>query len=206
MIVTVIPAATMAISLAQAKAHCRVDDTDSDAVITGFIRAATEYVSERTGLTLQPTTLQYRADRWSCLGGWRSSWWLQLPRSPVRDVTAITYFDVDGIEQTIAPSSYSWEPTNSGAYIWFGKTYSLPALEAGRPSAVRVMFEAGFNDPADNDTGSDPSLILPERLQQAMLLLIGHWFENRETVTIAATFSEVPVAMEALIETLRVFR
>lgn len=203
---TLVRATTLPVSLVEVKAHVRVDDTESDVVLVMMLDAAIEYVSERTARTLQPMTFQARLDDWPCLGGWRTSFWMKLDKFPIRDVEAISYLDVDGAEQTVAPSNYSWEPTTTGADIWFDKMYSMPSLEEDRRGAVRVRFTAGYNSPADNDTGADPDLVVPVQIKQAILLLVGHWFENREAVTIAANFSEVPLALETLVENMRIYR
>jgi len=59
---------------------------------------------------------------------------------------------------------------------------------------IRVEYRAGYGDAAVN---------VPQAMRQAMLLLIGHWYRQRET---AATVSqaEVPYAVKALCDTYRV--
>ena len=57
-------------------------------------------------------------------------------------------------------------------------------LRAVRP--VEVVYEAGFTE-------------LPKALRQAMLLMIGHWYTNRETVITGSTTAvEVPLAARTL--------
>ena len=45
----------------------------------------------------------------------------------------------------------------------------------------------------------DDHLLLDDDIRLAMLLLIGHWFANREAVS-DKSFSEVPLAVDALLQ------
>lgn len=49
------------------------------------------------------------------------------------------------------------------------------------------------------------ALVLDDDLTTAMLLLIGHWYENREAVAMGTTATQVPMAVEALITPYRHF-
>ncbi|ENM8055589.1 MULTISPECIES: head-tail connector protein [Klebsiella] len=52
----------------------------------------------------------------------------------------------------------------------------------------------------------DADSILPGGdVKAAMLLLIGHWYANRETVSVGQTVAEVPFAVEALLQPYRIY-
>lgn len=52
----------------------------------------------------------------------------------------------------------------------------------------------------------DEDPILPgDDVKAAMLLLIGHWYANRETVSVGQTVAEVPFAVEALLQPYRIY-
>ncbi|HBR2090986.1 TPA: phage gp6-like head-tail connector protein [Klebsiella quasipneumoniae subsp. quasipneumoniae] len=52
----------------------------------------------------------------------------------------------------------------------------------------------------------DADSILPGcDVKAAMLLLIGHWYANRETVSVGQTVAEVPFAVEALLQPYRIY-
>ena len=66
----------------------------------------------------------------------------------------------------------------------------------------RKLYEAeespGYAEDADS--------ILPGGdVKAAMLLLIGHWYANRETVSGGQTVAEVPFAVEALLQPYRIY-
>ncbi|HFS7074846.1 TPA: head-tail connector protein, partial [Enterobacter hormaechei] len=47
--------------------------------------------------------------------------------------------------------------------------------------------------------------LLNDDVKAAMLLLIGHWYANRESVAIGQTVAEVPLAVEALLQPYRIY-
>jgi uncharacterized phiE125 gp8 family phage protein len=40
---------------------------------------------------------------------------------------------------------------------------------------------------------------VPQEYKQAILLLLGHWYENREQVTVGEVAREIPMGVEALL-------
>lgn len=183
------------VSLAEAKAHLRVDIADDDGLIAGYILAARVHVEQHLNRVLIAQTWDYTLDY-----GWPSKTWkcerVTLPLSPVMSVTSITYVASDGSSQTLDPSQYKVVNLDTG------ETAIVPAYGASWPSARREMgavvvrFVAGY--------GTQPGGI-PEPIRQAMLLLIGHWYENREAVNVGNIVSELPLACSALLFPYRVF-
>lgn len=52
----------------------------------------------------------------------------------------------------------------------------------------------------------DPApILLNDDVKAAMLLLIGHWYANRESVVVGQTVAEVPFAVEALLQPYRIY-
>lgn len=52
----------------------------------------------------------------------------------------------------------------------------------------------------------DPApILLNYDVKAAMLLLIGHWYANRESVAVGQTVAEVPFAVEALLQPYRIY-
>jgi uncharacterized phiE125 gp8 family phage protein len=63
-------------------------------------------------------------------------------------------------------------------------------------TAVHVELDAqGFGERWED---------VPESLRHAVLLLIGHWYTNREAIAVGVTAMEMPMAVEALIAPWRV--
>jgi uncharacterized phiE125 gp8 family phage protein len=56
----------------------------------------------------------------------------------------------------------------------------------------------------DDGTGTHYLGIVPEPIRQAMLLLVGHWYEHREQAS-PASIEQIPVAAQSLLAPYRVF-
>jgi uncharacterized phiE125 gp8 family phage protein len=112
-----------------------------------------------------------------------------LERPPLQSVVSITYVDTTGATQTLDPSQYQ-----VGAYKKLGaieEAYSCtwPAVRC-QMDAISVQYTAGY---AGN---------IPETIRQAILLLAGHFYENRSATVISATrmsVSELPIGIDALL-------
>ena len=181
---TTAPAVTP-VSLSEAKAHLRVLTTDEDTLITSLISAATEYLDGRHGIlgrALITQAWEYRFDRFPL------SQCFQIPLPPLQSVEAVKYIDDNGVEQTLATDQYVVETAEFVGRIRAAYDVTWPTTRV-EENAVRVEFTAGFGS-----AGSD----VPEGLRQAILLLIGHFYLNREAVS-EKSMMPVPMAVDSLI-------
>ncbi|MCU5775226.1 head-tail connector protein [Winslowiella arboricola] len=67
-----------------------------------------------------------------------------------------------------------------------------------RRKLYQLNTDPGFETDEDR-------LLLDDDIRAAMLLLIGHWYSNREAVVIGQATSEVPFAVEALLQPYRIY-
>jgi uncharacterized phiE125 gp8 family phage protein len=181
---TVAPA-TNPVTLTEAKAHCRVDHTDDDTLIGLLISSATAHLDGYAGILGRALVTQtWRQD----FGGFSDP--LRLALCPVASISSITYFDADNATQTLAGSVYGLFTDEFGAYVALKPDQSFPSVYS-REDAVSVTYVAGV---ADSD--------VPAPIKHAILLLVGHWYANREAVS-ESQMSELPMAVDALIRPYR---
>lgn len=174
------------LTLEEVKAHLRVDVNAEDSLIENLITAARVYVENDIGRALVTQSLVMK------LPGFPYP--LELAHPPVQSVTSITYIDLDGAEQTLSESLYTVDLDSLQPNIvpsW-GNVY--PAVR-DVPNPVTVIFVAGYGD-AD---------AVPMPLKQAMLMLIGGMYENREAVA-PITITHVPMTYEFLVSAYRIPR
>lgn len=194
------PPVSLPVTLAEFKAHAKIEHGDEDAVLRSMLLAATEHVASELGRVLAPA--QYRVE----LPQWRDR--LCIPLSPVREIVAVSYVGEDGAAVALSPMDWSWVRTGAGAILRFADDFQRPRLIAdGRADAVRVDLDAGYDDPASSGSGDDPELRLPSRVGLAIKVLAASWAENREA-TSAADMKVVPLVIEALLRApgLKVYR
>lgn len=178
------------VSLTEAKNHLRVEDYGSppehpdDDLITEMIVAAREYVETHLNRAVMPQTVVASADLF------RDN--MKLPFGGVSAITSIEYLDGDGANQTVTSTVYGLDDYAKPAVVYRKDGQEWPYALAQRNS-VRITYEAGY-------AGSPPDV--PKRIKQAMLLLIGDMYENREAKIIGVS-STVNETVEMLLYPLR---
>lgn len=176
------------LTLAQAKEHLRVDIANDDVLIQSLIRATRELLESELGRALVTQTLDYTLDAFPPGP-------LLLPRGPLQSVTSLTYIDSAGASQVWAASNYLVDLHSSPSRISPAYAKSWPTLQ-DRIAAVTVRFVAGY--------GLTPTSV-PGPIAQALLLLIGHYYEHREQVidAVGANVLVLPQAAERLLANYR---
>jgi len=66
----------------------------------------------------------------------------------------------------------------------------------------RTLYKTNADDGFETD---EDRLLLDDDIRVAMLLMIGHWYANREAVNIGNITSEIPLAVEALLQPHRIY-
>lgn len=180
---TVAPAA-LPVTLAEAKAHLRVDHSDEDALIGTLLQAAVDHLDGYSGVLGRCLINQtWRVDFWT----WQPAF--RLPFPDVSSISSVVYSDVDNAEQTVSESLYELIEDAQGALVKTLDDFTDPTLYDDRSDAVRITFVAGYGDDAAD---------VPSAIKAAILLMVGHWYQHREAVTAGST-ETLPMAVEALI-------
>jgi uncharacterized phiE125 gp8 family phage protein len=148
------------VTLAEAKAHLRLDGTVDDDLLTGLVRAARQDVEQATGMALLDQSWRLALDRWPASGT------ALLKVHPLRAVLSVTLYGSEGEASVLAPESYQVDALSRPARIHVDT--APPALRA--MNGVEIDFSAGFGE-----TGAD----VPDLLRRAILLLVAHWYEFR---------------------------
>jgi uncharacterized phiE125 gp8 family phage protein len=116
-----------------------------------------------------------------------------LPRPPlVATGVAITYVDPAGATQTFTDfvADASAEPGRIRPAFGSFWPVTQPTLKA-----VSITYQSGYLDAAS----------VPEPIKQAILLLFGHWYANREAVTVGVMAANLPMAVDTLLAPYRVW-
>jgi uncharacterized phiE125 gp8 family phage protein len=177
--------ATNPVTLTEAKSQCRVDHTDDDTLIGLLISAATAYLDGYAGVLGRALVTQtWRQDLESFSDP------LRLALGPVASITSVTYYDADNAVQTLAGTVYGLFSDEFGAYLALKPDQTFPSVYS-RQDAISVTYVAGVADSA-----------VPAPIKHAILLMVGHWYANREAVAPGQMY-DVPMAVDALIRPYR---
>ena len=166
------------VSLVEAKAFLKVDDTAEDGLIGTLIAAARLHVESVTGRAMVFQSWRLVLDAWP---GGRT---VTLPVGPVDALTAVTVFDEDDEAHELGLEQFSVQ----AGRLMLPREVSGPAL---RPRlGLEIDYVAGH--------GADAAAV-PADLKQACLVLVGYWFEHRDAVIVAGSGALVPTGFDRLV-------
>lgn len=138
-------------------------NTTGDPMLNMLIPAARQHAETYLKRALITQTLDLHLDCFPC-------WAIKLP--PLQSVTAITYFDSNGVEQTLAADQYLVDSTTQPARITPAYGLVWPVTQY-RNNAVKVRFIAGYG----------AASTVPTCVKNWMLIRIKTLWDQRDQLT-----------------------
>jgi uncharacterized phiE125 gp8 family phage protein len=158
------------ISLDEVKEHLRADDsTHENDLITSLVSAVVQNLDGWNGALRRALLTQTWAESFRYLSGTR----VPLRLAPVIGITSITYYDSDGNQQTLSSSAYRLQKAGGEAYVELDSDASWPSVDA-RDDAITITYSCGYGLAA----------AVPAPIKQAILLMVGDLYANREGVVL----------------------
>ena len=174
------------VTLPEAKAQTNmVDDDSQDTFLTSLIAPARAYVERvsRHLFVAGARTETFR--RWGD--------YLEIWRRPIASVDSVEYSTSDDPADDIEYTGFAADLNSFPLRIYAALGGNgFPELVDGQ--TITVTYTTGALDATSEE------YLIGKR---AMLLLIGHWFENRETAVIGQTSAEVDYAVRSMLDELR---
>lgn len=181
--------------------HCRIPDADDKTTarekvyLRSLIRASRELTEGLCGISIMPQQWKLVLDQFPD----NYDQEICLPRSPVTGVDSFKYRDIDDKQQTLAATDYQLDSVALPARVRPAWNKYWPATSSNDLAAIEIAYSAGYTT-AEAMAREN----VPEQLRLAMLLLIGHWYEHRETAILGSVPREIPLAYGTLINEHRV--
>lgn len=176
-------AAVEPVTLAEAKAHLRIEPTDDDTLITALIVAARDWCESYANRQYIEATWKYTLDE-------SFPDVIELPRPPLLSVTNIKYYDDDGVLQTMSASIYQVSISGVCGFVKPAYDQSWPAVRE-QYDCIQVTYKAGYGSAAAN---------VPETAKVAIKMLVAHLYNNREAA-VEKALAEVPFGIKSLLDT-----
>jgi len=198
------------LSLATVKNHVIVQHDHDDEMLKIYRDASVEHVEDITRRTVNLSEYKVFIDQLCRAQSFR------LP--PIREINSVTYEAADG-SRYVAPED-SVTLRTDGEYGELCPTSSWPI--GAKNIQATVIAGYGQHTIASSATETNAAypmaygaaygvaagevLALPVSITQAMLLLIGHWYANREAVVVGTISADVPHAVDSLLFKYRNYR
>lgn len=150
------PPALEPVTLAEAKAHLKIDTDADDALIERLIAAARARAEWHTGRAFVTQSWILWLDAWPAV--------IELPLPPLQSVASVTTYNCADLARILSPSDYT--VANGRIALKDGRA---PPTDLRRLNAVAIAFTAGYGAAAD----------VPAPLRVAILALIAFLYEHR---------------------------
>lgn len=149
------------VSLADMKAHLRVDGTDEDDLVAALVAAARLCVEATTRLALIEQTWRLTLRQWPPLRV------VALPLEPILAVSAVRIVEADGALLPLDPALVRLDRGGDPARLIVDMAAAAPETPAGR---IEIDVLCGFGATAAS---------VPASLRLAIRLLVARWFAHR---------------------------
>lgn len=179
------------VSVAELKDHLSINTDDIDSLLESYILTATSYVESAIDVCLM---VQQWEEWYDCFADDDR---ITLNKRPVVSIDQIKYFDEDNEVQFLdLDLIHAVSPSFLPSFIQLRDGESWPSTYT-RPDAVQIRYTAGYSA-----EGSSASGEVPEMLRQAIRLLAGSYYSNREQESPGGTISQIQYGVDALLSQL----
>jgi len=175
------------VSLAEIKAHARIESSSDDALLESLLTAARQWCEAylRRALISQTWCLY--------LTGVPRGKRIVLPRGPLLAVTKIEFFDDEDVASL-------WEAAHYYVNVASAQGEVVLRTGASWPSPTRctngivITYVAGYGEAASD---------VPEVIRLAIKQLALHWYEHRGEALSSSGYAKAPLTIEALLQPYR---
>jgi len=184
-------APTTAVSLTETKRHLRIEltDTNDDTYLTRLIKVAE---AQAEGFTRR-VLVQQTWDEW--FDGFPAGNFFELSKAPLLSVTSVSYTDYAESSTSMTVSTdYIVDSDSEPGRIVLAYGKSWPSYTPSAKNPVKVRYVAGY----EAESG-DYRVNIPETIRQAILLMVGHLYNNREATIPGISLVETPMGFESLL-------
>jgi uncharacterized phiE125 gp8 family phage protein len=182
------PASAFPVSLAQARTHLRLtpygdplEHPDDDYISDFLIPSATLWVQEYLEALLSTQTIEI------ALSELKDK--VILPYGNVQSVSSVKVLQ-DGLIVTVDSDVYSLNDYVKPSYVYLNTGESWPSYD-DVDNAIKIQYVVGY-----------PTV--PSPILSAILLIIGHLYENRQQNVAGVTIDDLPMGVCALLQPYRV--
>jgi len=169
------------LTLCEVKQHLRIesDAYDEDDLIQNLIDAGYNFAENYTNQVVAQSVKTLSLDTFPEI--------IVLPEFPVISVDSIAYKDAGGVDQTFS----DYYLNNKELVATIEPIDVFPETDGTRDN-ILITYTCGFSE-------------IPKTIDQAVLLIVGSLYEQRENHVLGVQINAVPVSAEYLLTPYRVY-
>lgn len=157
------PPAEEPVTLAEAKAHLKLDTDDDDTLVESLIAAARARAEWHTGRAFvrQGWTL------W--LDAWPYDGIVEIPLPPLVSVASVTTYAVDDTATVLDADSYRVDAVSAPGRLAIKNALSPPVVTLRTIDGIAIAYTAGYGEAS----------AVPAAIKQAILCIVADLYANR---------------------------
>lgn len=165
------------VTLAEAKLHARVDNTEENDLIEALIEAARREAENLMHRQIMPATYELILDSFPCGD------YIELPMAaPLTSVTSVAYTDTSGSSQTLtAVTDYVVDTKSEPGRIFLPDGKTWPSTQSQR-NVVTITYVCGYT--------SAP--LVPESIKTWIKMAVSTLYDNREQLISGSIIAKLP--------------
>ena len=169
------------VSLAEVKAHLKIDTADEDSLLESLIAAARARAEWHSGRAFVTQSWCLKLDAWPQDGI------AEIPLPPLRSVSEIAVTDRNGVRTVLDPARYYVDTASEPGRVVFDE----PQRNLRAHDCLEIAFTDGYGDAA----------AVPEPVREAILEIVADLHAHR-----GDEYGTVGLAGQALLAPYRIFR
>lgn len=173
------------VTLAEAKAHLKVDTDDDDALIEALISAARARIEWHTGRALMTQGWTLWLDAWPANGI------VEIPLPPLQSVLSVTVFASDDSASVLDGDAYRVGTASAPGRLALKSALAPPVATLRNTDGIAIAFVAGYGEASD----------VPAAIRQAILCIVADLYTHRGDAD-----SLVGITAQDLLAPYRIFR
>jgi|9_EtaG_2_1085328.scaffolds.fasta_scaffold00083_14 uncharacterized phiE125 gp8 family phage protein len=180
----------LCLTVSEAKKHLRVSTSSDDTYIESLLHAAQQEFERYCNVSVIQKTFYQYCDTWCDT--------TQLYNSPAANsgalnVDAITYYNLNNVITTWNATNYLVDGASAPARVSLNVDKDYPDI-ADRKNAIIIQYTSGFKK-----AGS-----VPQGIKQAILILVGQWYENRQEAIVGRSVGSIPMTARYIMDRYRI--
>tara|TARA_R110000787_G_scaffold56398_2_gene129667 strand:- start:134 stop:712 length:579 start_codon:yes stop_codon:yes gene_type:complete len=174
-------AAQPAVSVCDLQGQVSLDDSSYDDLLEAYELSARQYIETQTGRILTLVSYTLYMNTFPDLE-------FYFPNGPVITIDSIEYL-VSDVWTTVPAATYKLGRGNLMPQdLKLKVSQSWPTDVDAEEESIRINYTVGAVNQLAN---------------QAIKLMVAHWFENREAVVVGMAVNELPMAVQSIIRSLK---